>query len=56
MSKFYKTQIFRTFYANDWKHPESKHFVFQTIDPIPKNAPTFSSNAEKMRKTNSRSI
>ncbi len=56
MFKFRKVQIFRTFSANDWNHPESKHFVTLTLDPQSKTAPSFSSNAEKMRKFESQGI
>jgi len=53
MSKFRKVQILRTFSANDWNHPESKHFVSLTLDPQSEMTPSFSSNAEKLRKTDS---
>lgn len=51
-----KSRFFRTFSANDWNHPESNHFVFLTLDPQSKTAPTFSSNAEKLRKVESLGI
>ncbi len=59
MSKFRKVSIFRTFSANDWNKPESGshiRFIFPTLYSESKSAPNFSSNAEKMRKTDSQSI
>jgi hypothetical protein len=56
MSKAHFSTIFRTFSANDWNYPESKHFVSLTLDPQSKTASTFSSNAEKLRKFESQRI
>ena len=56
MHNLSKERISRTFSANDWNHPESKHFVSLTLDPQSETASTFSSNAEKLRKFDFRKI
>jgi hypothetical protein len=43
--------IFRNFSANDWNHPEPKNLLAQTLVCYGSKASTFSSNAEKMRKS-----
>ncbi|NGX35464.1 MAG: hypothetical protein K1000chlam1_00289 [Candidatus Anoxychlamydiales bacterium] len=49
MTILLKTQTFRTFYANDWKQPESFLLPKTLIQNIKKVSKLFS-NAEKMRK------
>jgi len=51
-----KMRIFRTFSANDWNHPESKHLVSITLDPQSEIASILSSNAENLRKFESQGI
>ena len=56
MSKSSKLRILRTFSANDWKQPES--FPLQSFFNIQSShqLQTFSSNAEKLRKSNQQLI
>jgi hypothetical protein len=51
-----RSRILRTFSANDWNHPESKHPLSLTLDQQTETAPSFSSNAEKLRKFESQGI
>ncbi|HEY4831515.1 MAG TPA: hypothetical protein VIH61_03035 [Waddliaceae bacterium] len=51
MHKFLKKHIFRIFSANDWNQPESINLLVQQPLLNGLAASTFSSNAEKLRKT-----
>ncbi len=46
-----KTRILRTFSANDWNDPESNHSPFLTATWRINALQTFTSNAEKLRKS-----